>query len=242
MTMPSITDEQSPSQDLLESRPEPIASRNRIRSIFKTLLKGTSIAIGMMIVILPALLCRLESRMSDRDECFLFWGQALALVPGILGKYLRKSFYVLTLHACALNCDIGFMTYFNDRRSEIGRDVYVGFGVGLGRVILGDGCMIGSRVSIINGGQQHTLGPDGRLTPFDRQSVPPVRIGSQTWLGEGAIIMANVGSRCIVGAGSVVPRPVADGYLVVGNPARPIRRLIEDAPEHAGTSEEDPRS
>ena len=133
------------------------------------------------------------------------------------------------------------MSYFNDRRSVVGRDVYVGFGVGLGRVVLGDGCLIGSRASIINGGQQHDLGPDGRLTPFDRTAAPPVRIGPQTWLGEGVIVMADVGGRCIVGAGSVVSRPVADGYLVAGNPCRPLRRLVEDDPDRAEGPDGGPR-
>lgn len=201
-------------------------------------LKGAGIAVGLTLVALPALTVRLELLVSSRrNELFPLWGQALALVPGLPGKYLRKCYYALALRSCPLDLDIGFLSYFNDRRSEVGRRVYVGGSVGLGYVRLGDGCMMGSRVSVINGGKQHAFGPDGRLTPFDRLAAPQVRIGADTWLGEGAIIMADIGDQCIVGAGSVVSRPVPDGCLIAGNPARFIRRLVEDG----GTGEDGAR-
>jgi acetyltransferase-like isoleucine patch superfamily enzyme len=45
--------------------------------------------------------------------------------------------------------------------------------------------------------------------------------------------MADVGSRSIVGAGSVVSTSVPDGCLVAGNPARFLRRLVEETPAQA---------
>ncbi|CAN5916886.1 acyltransferase [soil metagenome] len=199
--------------------------------------KWTGIALAMMIVALPAATCWLEGRLSSRDEAFLFWGQALSLVPGLPGKYLRKCYYFLTLQSCSLSCDIGFMSYFNDRRSKVGRRVYIGFGVGLGLVTFGDGVLIGSRASVLSGGKQHRLGSDGRLTPFQRSSADRVRIGAETWIGEAAVVMADVGNQCIVGAASVVSRPMPDGCLVVGNPARFVRKLTEDGSRAAQESE-----
>jgi virginiamycin A acetyltransferase len=200
--------------------------------LWRSALKGAATALSLALVALPAATCRVEAWFSGRDELFHFWGQALALVPGLPGRFLRRSFYYLTLRKCSLSCDIGFMSSFNDRRSEVGRGVYVGFGVGLGLVTMGDGCLLGSRVSIINGGQQHALGPDGRLTPFDRTRARRVHLGEQTWIGEGAIIMADVGPRCIVGAGSVVSRPVPEGCIVAGNPIRLIRKTDHAAHGH----------
>jgi maltose O-acetyltransferase len=51
----------------------------------------------------------------------------------------------------------------------------------------------------------------------------PVRIGSDVWIGGGAIILPGVtiGDGAIIGAGSVVTRNVAEGAHVMGNPARP---------------------
>ncbi len=175
-----------------------------------------------------AALCLAELRLTGRDEAFLFWGQALALVPGLPGKYLRRAFYRWTLKACAADCDIGFLSYFNDRGAEVGPRVYVGCGAILGRVRLGAGALIGNRVSVMNGRRQHERGTDGRLTACDMGALPTVRVGEETWVGEGSLIMADVGSRCTVAAGSVVASPVPEGCVVGGNPIRFISRPAAD--------------
>ena len=57
----------------------------------------------------------------------------------------------------------------------------------------------------------------------------PVEIGSDVWVGGGAIILAGVriGSRAVIGAGSVVTRDVPDAVFAAGNPCRVIRPLTE---------------
>lgn len=51
-------------------------------------------------------------------------------------------------------------------------------------------------------------------------------IGHDTWIGHGAIVKPEVmiGLGAIVGAGAVVTRDVEPWTIVVGNPARPLRR------------------
>ena len=51
----------------------------------------------------------------------------------------------------------------------------------------------------------------------------PVRIGSDVWIGGGAIILPGItiGDGAVIGAGSVVTRDVGAGATVAGNPARP---------------------
>lgn len=116
------------------------------------------------------------------------------------------------------------MSYFNDRRAEVGRRVYVGYGACIGLASLGNGCLVGTRASILSGGNQHQFGPDGKLTPFDQTRGQRVRVGEETWIGEAAVLIADVGNRCIISARSVVSSPVPDGCLVGGNPARFIRK------------------
>jgi maltose O-acetyltransferase len=55
----------------------------------------------------------------------------------------------------------------------------------------------------------------------------PVVIGSDVWVGGGAIILpgVTVGSRSVIGAGSVVTRDIPPGVLAAGNPARVIRQI-----------------
>ncbi|MBW3539391.1 MAG: sugar O-acetyltransferase [Planctomycetes bacterium] len=57
----------------------------------------------------------------------------------------------------------------------------------------------------------------------------PVEIGSDVWVAGGAIICPGVriGSRSVIGAGSVVTRDVPDGVFAAGNPCRVIRDLAE---------------
>ena len=59
----------------------------------------------------------------------------------------------------------------------------------------------------------------------------PVTIGSDVWVGSGAIILPGVtiGSRTVVGAGSVVSRSLPDNVLAVGNPYGVVRRIYENS-------------
>ena len=57
----------------------------------------------------------------------------------------------------------------------------------------------------------------------------PVEIGSDVWVGGGAIILPGVriGSRAVIGAGSVVTRDIPECVLAAGNPCRVIREVTE---------------
>ncbi|SDX06833.1 sugar O-acetyltransferase [Nitrosomonas communis] len=57
----------------------------------------------------------------------------------------------------------------------------------------------------------------------------PIEIGADVWVGGGALILAGVriGSRTIIGAGSVVARDIPEGVLAAGNPCRVIREVPE---------------
>jgi virginiamycin A acetyltransferase len=168
----------------------------------------------------------LESWLGGQEQMFVFWGQVLCLVPGLPGEYLRRCYYYLTLQAGSLTCSIGFLSRFSHRQVRIGARVYIGNGTTIGKATLADGALIGSRVSILSGGHQHRFGADGKLTAFDLATVRPVQVGEETWVGEGAILLNDVGNRCIVAAGCVVSNPVPDGCVVGGNPARFIGKTL----------------
>lgn len=59
----------------------------------------------------------------------------------------------------------------------------------------------------------------------------PVEIGSDVWVGGGALILPGVriGSRSVIGAGSVVTRDVPDDVFAAGNPCRVIREIERGA-------------
>lgn len=55
----------------------------------------------------------------------------------------------------------------------------------------------------------------------------PVDIGSDVWVGGGALILPGVriGSRAVIGAGAVVTRDVPEDVFAAGNPCRIIRHI-----------------
>jgi maltose O-acetyltransferase len=71
----------------------------------------------------------------------------------------------------------------------------------------------------------HPLDPALRR---EREFGKPVEIGADVWIGGGALILAGVriGSRSVVGAGSVVTRDVPEGVFAAGNPCRVIRDIV----------------
>jgi lipopolysaccharide O-acetyltransferase len=97
-------------------------------------------------------------------------------------------------------------------------------------VTIGDDVLIGSKVIITdhNHGSftrntaSPTLPPAQRPLERDR----PVVIGSNVWLGDGAVVCPGVtiGEGSVAGANAVVTTDVPPFTLVAGVPARPIRR------------------
>jgi len=179
-------------------------------------LAASVIATPLWLVYLVfALLCGVE-------RAFPGFSQFVALIPGTSGVYLRRAFYRMVLPKCGDDAFIGFMTVLSHPTASLGERVYVGpFGM-LGDVTLEDDALIGSHVSIINGARQH--GTERLDIPVREQrgEYPRVTIGRDSWIGDRSLVMCNVGCQAIVGAGSVVTKPVADRDIVVGNPARVI--------------------
>ncbi|WP_336055606.1 DapH/DapD/GlmU-related protein [Nitratireductor sp. CH_MIT9313-5] len=64
---------------------------------------------------------------------------------------------------------------------------------------------------------------------FEWRRENAVRIGHDTWLGHGAIILPGVkiGNGAVIGAGAVVRRDVEPYTIVGGVPAKPIRRRFD---------------
>ncbi len=64
---------------------------------------------------------------------------------------------------------------------------------------------------------------------FNWRRIQKVRIGHDTWIGHGVVIMPgiNVGNGAIVGSNSVVTHDVPPYCIVVGAPARVVRRRFQ---------------
>lgn len=110
---------------------------------------------------------------------------------------------------------------------EAGEKVFFNFNcvvLDVCRVRIGAYSQFGSGVQIMT--PMHPLNAEQRRK---EEYGKPVEIGSDVWVGSGAIILPGVkiGSRTVIGAGSVVSRDIPEGVLAVGNPCRVVREIDE---------------
>lgn len=173
----------------------------------------------LALAFVPALL----SGFGRVEPVYVLFAQACALAPGIVGDYLRIAYYKLTLHQCGLGSRIQFGSFFAHPQAKVGQAVYVGSYCVLGRTEIGDRTQISSGVHILSGRRQHARGNDGRILGSESGEFTSVSIGPDCWIGAAAIIMASVGAGSTVGAGSVVVKPIPEGCVAVGSPARVVK-------------------
>ena len=177
-----------------------------------------------LVLVSPALLCYwVQALCIGPNRAFPGWSQAMALLPGLSGAYFRRAFYRVVLTRCDAGAWITFGTVISHPTASIGRNVYVGAYCCLGDVTLEDDVLLASGVSVANGAAQH--GIDRLDVPIRRQpgAWPRVTIGADSWIGERATVLADVGSHCVIGAGSLVTEPVPDYAIAVGVPAKVVR-------------------
>jgi maltose O-acetyltransferase len=117
--------------------------------------------------------------------------------------------------------------FFCDYGSNIflGKRVFFNFNcivLDVCEVRIGDFTLFGPAVQIYTA--THPLEAELRRS---QEFGKPVAIGSDVWVGGAAVICPGVtiGSRSVIGAGSVVTRDIPDGVFAAGNPCRVIRQL-----------------
>jgi maltose O-acetyltransferase len=120
--------------------------------------------------------------------------------------------------------------FFCDYGSNIrlGERVYFNFNcvvLDVCEVRVGDFTFFGPAVQIY--AATHPMNAQLRRT---QEFGKPITIGSDVWVGGGAIICpgVSIGSRTIIGAGSVVTRDIPEGVFAAGNPCRVVREITEE--------------
>jgi galactoside O-acetyltransferase len=93
-----------------------------------------------------------------------------------------------------------------------------------GHIYIGDWSQFGPNVTIATAG--HPTEPELRKDPM-LQYNKDVHIGSNVWVGAGALILPGVtiGDNTVIGAGSVVTRDIPANVVAYGNPCRVAREL-----------------
>lgn len=114
----------------------------------------------------------------------------------------------------------------------LGRKVFFNFNcvvLDVAPVTIGDNVLFAPSVQIYTA--THPIAAGERRKWLE--SAKPIAIGSDVWIGGGAILCPGItiGDRSVIGAGSVVTRDIPADVVAAGNPARIIRELPPEAAE-----------
>jgi acetyltransferase-like isoleucine patch superfamily enzyme len=181
--------------------------------------------IAATISVAPSLLSyAIKSAMFGRDRALHGSSQALSLVPGIVGQYLRRAFYCRVLDECHASVTIEFGTLFSQAGARLGEQVYVGPHCHLGLVHLERDVLIAAGVHVPSGPETHGISSLDRPIREQPGNLRMVRIGAGSWIGSGAVVMADVGRDSVVAAGAVVTEALPDRIIAAGVPARVVRQ------------------
>jgi maltose O-acetyltransferase len=167
---------------------------------------------------LDPLLCRERDRC--RDLCLLLNAtredqteERARLLTELFGKetdaWVQPPFF----------CDYG-------TNVVLGTKVFFNFNcvvLDVARVTIGSNVLFGPSVQIYTA--THPISAAERRKWLE--SARPITIGSDVWVGGGAIICPGVtiGEGTVIGAGSVVTKSIPPGVVAAGNPCRVLREL-----------------
>jgi virginiamycin A acetyltransferase len=189
----------------------------------RNVLKGLARLLATAAV-LPAMGSFLLRRaMFGADRALEGSTQAFALVPGSTGVYLRRAFLSMTIAHCDRTAEVHFGTLLSQAGTRIDANVYVGPRCHLGLVHIERDVLLAAGVHVPSGAGTHEITDVDRPIREQPTRRTMVRIGEGTWIGSSAVVMADVGRHCVIGAGSVVTKPLPDYVVAAGVPARVIR-------------------
>ena len=139
----------------------------------------------------------------------------------VAAKWCSVKASALTGRSCLLS-----WSPMNSGRIEIGKHTFINYGSSIAArasVKIGSYCHLGHYMFVMDN-NQHDVVRHWELPPSD-----PVIIEDNVWIGSKVVILPGVriGSRAVIGAGSIVTKDIPPRCVAAGNPARVLRHLTE---------------
>lgn len=163
--------------------------------------------------------CRKFNQMDEYDE------KRLPLIQEFIGK-IGKNYYFQ-----------GPIQFNYGSHTFIGENFFANFNLTVmddGKIFIGDHVMLGPNVSLLC--TNHPLiaeercrlqYPDGHVSMSE--FAGEIHIEDDVWISANVAVIdgVTIGKGAVIGAGSVVTRDIPAGWLAVGVPARPIKKITE---------------
>ena len=120
---------------------------------------------------------------------------------------------------------IELVTYTSGR-VEIGDHTFINYGSSIAArasVKIGPHCLLGHYTFVMDN-DQHDI-----IRHAEVPQSGPVIMEDHVWIGSKTVILPGVriGSRAVIGAGSIVTKDIPPRCVAAGNPARVLRQLPE---------------
>jgi UDP-2-acetamido-3-amino-2,3-dideoxy-glucuronate N-acetyltransferase len=149
-----------------------------------------------------------------------------------LGKDVRLGKFI-NLYGCEVgdNTRIGAFVEIQ-KNAKIGKQCKISSHTFICEgVTIEDNVFVGHGVTFINDSFPRATNAEGELQTEKDWRVEPTLVRKGASIGSGATVLSNVsiGENAIVGAGSVVTKDVPANGIVVGNPAKILRYIREEA-------------
>ncbi|WWC87450.1 uncharacterized protein L201_002339 [Kwoniella dendrophila CBS 6074] len=129
-----------------------------------------------------------------------------------------------TTIALPFSCEYGF-------NITLGNEIYIGpecqF-IDVCPITIGNRTMIGGSCKFYT--PSHPISPEERNGGKGPEWGKPIVVGEDVWIGGSVIICPGIkiGNGSTIGAGSVVTKDIPDRVVAVGNPARVIKKILQD--------------
>jgi virginiamycin A acetyltransferase len=147
-------------------------------------------------------------------------------IPFIYGQSVRYFYYKATLKSLGKNVIFNYGTFCQYRNVVIGNRILFGYFNTIGEVQMGDDIVIGGYVNFISGTNQHSFeNPNEKISNQKAVGRKMISIGSDVWIGSNAIIASDIGTRCVIGAGSLLVKPAESYGVYGGNPAKILKKI-----------------
>lgn len=149
----------------------------------------------------------------------------------VLGKDVKLSTFI-NLYGCFIDdyTKIGAFVEIQ-KNSRVGKNCKISSHTFICEgVTIEDDVFVGHNVTFINDTYPRATIAEGVMQTEKDWKVEKTLVKRGASIGSGVTILSNVtiGEKAIVGAGSVVTKDVPAHSIVIGNPARLVRRLSHD--------------
>ncbi len=191
--------------------------------VMKHIIKMIIIAFFYLCIIPFGITAKLTYKLFGSQFLFTMFAEFLSLIPSFPGYFSRGCYYQMTLAKADVELFTAFGTYVSKIETTIGKNVGIGGRTIIGFADIGDNTVIANNVSILSGARQHNFDDPESLIAGNDNHFNKMIIGKNVFIGEQAIIMANIGDKSIIGAGSVVVKEIPPYSIAVGNPAQVVK-------------------